>query len=104
MLEYQQNENLGGWEEWSDDYGTYQRKGDVCLVVSRTQKWHDENPAIETKPPVPTLEEKFEALEQEKLILQLALAESIEKQEIDKINNQLAMAELIETLTIKGVL
>ncbi|MEH7522025.1 hypothetical protein V7149_01880 [Bacillus sp. JJ1503] len=55
-------------------------------------------------PKVPTSEERIKALEEERLGLQLALAESIEKQEIDKINNQLAMAELIETLTIKGVL
>lgn len=54
--------------------------------------------------PVPTLEEKLIALEQEKRTLQLALAESIEKQEMDKISNQLALAELIESLTIKGAL
>ncbi|KQL18076.1 hypothetical protein [Cytobacillus solani] len=64
----------------------------------------NERPQLETEPKPPTLEEKIEALEQEKLILQLALAESIEKQEIDKVNNQLALAELVETLTMKGVL
>jgi len=53
---------------------------------------------------MPTLEEKIVALGQEKLNLQIALAEAIEKQETDKLNNQLAVAELTELLTQKGVL
>ncbi|WP_313803630.1 hypothetical protein [Cytobacillus sp.] len=59
---------------------------------------------IEAPPKEPTPDERIKALEEERLGLQLALAESIEKQEIDKINNQLALAELVETLTMKGVL
>ncbi|WP_419392873.1 hypothetical protein [Cytobacillus praedii] len=59
---------------------------------------------VDDSPKKPTPEERIKALEEERLYLQLALAESIEKQEIDKINNQLALAELVETLTIKGVL
>lgn len=47
---------------------------------------------------------RLESLEQEKMILQLALAETIEKQETDKVNNQVALAELVETLIIQGVL
>ncbi|MDI2588031.1 hypothetical protein OR571_13130 [Psychrobacillus sp. NEAU-3TGS] len=56
------------------------------------------------KPSVTVVDERLELLEQERLFLQIALAESIEKQEVDKINNQIALAEVIETLTIKGVL
>ena len=56
-------------------------------------------PEPEQRPPT-----EIEILQQENLILQLALAETIEKQEIDKINNQIALAELVETLIIQGVL
>ena len=72
---------------------------DEATVRSIINK-HDLTPP----PKSPTTEEKIAQLEQEKLVLQLALAEAIEKQETDKINNQLALAELIETLTVKGVL
>ncbi|QAT40819.1 hypothetical protein [Clostridium sp. JN-9] len=45
-----------------------------------------------------TDEEKIKRLGDEKLQLQLALAESIEKQAQDKIDLQLALAELIEKI------
>lgn len=48
--------------------------------------------------------EERQRAEQEKLELQIALAEAIEKQETDKLNNQLAVAELTELLMQKGVL
>lgn len=96
------------WEITEDEYGVYWKMtnefGIEVTLVEYKQKWKDENPPIESDPQPPTLEEKLEALEQEKLYLQLALAESIEKQEIDKVNNQLALAELVETLIMKGVL
>lgn len=60
-------------------------------------------PEVEQPYQVP-LSEKVASLEQESMILQLALAETIEKQEVDKVGNQVAMAELVETLIIKGVL
>lgn len=64
------------------------------------------DPNIPPEEPVyrPPLTIEVEELKQEKLNLQLALAETIEKQETDKVNNQLALAELIETLVTKGVL
>jgi len=92
------------WEPFVDEYGEGVTNGVVKRYTSHSQKWYEENPIIELEPQLPTLEEKLATLEQEKLVLQLALAESIEKQEMDKISNQLALAELIETLTIKGVL
>lgn len=59
-------------------------------------------------PPEPSqteiLQQQVAALEQDKLNLQLALAEAVEKQEADKLNNQLAIAELIEELVSGGVL
>lgn len=93
-------------DDWGEWHVTKNTDGAILskLLVTPSQQWRDENLPVDPEPQPPTLEEKLEALEQEKLILQLALAESIEKQEIDKINNQLALAELVETLTMKGVL
>ncbi|AKN32366.1 hypothetical protein Ccar_16445 [Clostridium carboxidivorans P7] len=45
-----------------------------------------------------TEEEKIKRLTEEKLQLQVALAESIEQQEKDKIELQLAIAEVIESM------
>ncbi|KQL12391.1 hypothetical protein [Cytobacillus solani] len=93
-------------DEWGEWHVAKNSDGEVTskLLVTPSQKWRDENQPDVSVPQLPTFEEKLETLEQEKLVLQLALAESIEKQEIDKINNQLALAELVETLTMKGVL
>lgn len=46
-----------------------------------------------------TDEEKIKRLENEKLQLEVALAESIEKQASDKVELQLAIAEVIETIS-----
>lgn len=89
------------WEVIEDEYGTWKIREGMKLLVERSQKYIDENPPQESEPTPPT---DIELLQQENLILQLALAETIEKQETDKINNQIALAELLETLIIKGVL
>ena len=47
-----------------------------------------------------TPEEKIKKLEEEKLQLQLSMAETIENQARDKIELQLVMAELLENLYI----
>ncbi len=47
-------------------------------------------------------EDKIKRLEEEKLNLQLALAETIEKQVNDKIEMQLALAEAVEMFAAKG--
>lgn len=73
-------------------------------VLIREENLLEGNYLVFGEPRDPTPEERIKALEEERLGLQLALAESIEKQEIDKINNQLALADLVETLTMKGVL
>lgn len=54
--------------------------------------------------PGETDKERMERLDNEKKVLQAALAETIEKQESDRVKNQLAMAELLEKLTLKGVI
>lgn len=56
------------------------------------------------EPYAPDVNQRVSTLEQDKSILELALAESIEKQETDRVTNQLVVAELIEALTIKGSL
>ncbi|MCK1999387.1 hypothetical protein MPH47_19520 [Psychrobacillus psychrodurans] len=93
------------WEEWEDEYGVYKsRTNELGIIETLTeykQKYWDENPPKEPELQPPT---EIELLQQENLVLQLALAETIEKQETDKINNQIALAELVEKLTLQGVL
>ncbi|MBY0122142.1 hypothetical protein [Bacillus sp. S/N-304-OC-R1] len=91
-------------EIWLDDETTIQKTYTHEFKVQNGEIVFGNERIIEEPPREPTSGERIELLEQEKLTLQLALAETIEKQEMDKISNQLALAELIETLTIKGVL
>lgn len=91
-------------EIWLEDESIIQRTYTHEFTIIKGEIVFGAEKIIEEPLGEPTAEERIEALEQEKLALQLALAESIEKQEIDKVNNQIALAELIETLTIKGVL
>jgi hypothetical protein len=91
-------------EIWLEDELIIQKTFTHEYTIQNDELVFGEEKTFEDAPQVPTPEERIKALEEERLYLQLALAESIEKQEIDKVNNQLALAELVETLTIKGVL
>ena len=83
--------SFGGKEE---DYGfieadekTYKKLSDYHFTIVDGEIVFGEKKIKEDQPQEPTPEERIKALEEERLGLQLALAESIEKQEIDKINN-----------------
>ncbi|SEM12495.1 hypothetical protein SAMN04487786_1080 [Paenisporosarcina quisquiliarum] len=88
------------FEIFENEYGKWRKEGIKQTLLEPTQLWKD----MFLKEPEPQPPTEIELLQQENLILQLALAETIEKQETDKINNQIALAELVEKLTLQGVL
>lgn len=93
------------WETKEDEYGAYKQRENALgivetLVVSRTQKWHDENPPGQPIPQPPTLEEQL--AEKDSQILKLK--EEQFKTHQMTIQNGTTQQELIELLMDMGVI
>lgn len=73
-----ENESLETeWVTSEDEYGVYKTRInplgiEELLIISRTQKWHDENPSEPEPLPEPT---EIELLQQENAMLQMGMME-----------------------------
>ena len=83
------------WEYWKDEYGSYKKSEAIPLfVISRTQKWHDENPPHAPEAEMPS--------EQEILNAQLIYESMIKDMKIAELET--SHSELMYQLMTTGVL
>lgn len=85
------------WVETEDSYGKYKERTNELgikevVVVSRTQKWHDENPIKQPEPQPPT---DMELLQRENKLLKAQIKASDERADF----HEEVLAEIIMSIS-----